>query len=142
MKMVKLIMVGWFLVLVIAGMSCRNPPQVPEEEFQFISTEDLGKGIKERSLMIFDNNSPELYEKKHIPTAVHMDFDHPDPKILPPEKNSPLVFYCKNTRCTASHEGARYAKSQGYTQVRVYPLGIDGWEKAGMPLESGSLSMD
>ncbi len=108
-----------------------------KDEFPFITTEALSQGIKAKTLYIFDNNTPALYKQKHIPTAVFLSTKDPEPQLLPPDKNSNLVFYCKNTRCTASHQGARFAKAQGYANVQVYPLGIDGWEKAGMSLESG-----
>jgi len=106
------------------------------EEFAFISTEDLSKGIQSKALFVVDCNSPDLYQQKHIPTAAHMNSSEPDPKVLPKDKNTPLVFYCKNPHCMASHDGARFAQKQGYPNVRVYPLGIDGWEQAGMTLES------
>lgn len=105
------------------------------EELPMISTEDLSKGIKEKTISVVDCNTSEVYKKGHIPGAVYMNSTAPDAKVLPKDKNAALVFYCKNPRCMASHQGAEFAKAQGYTNVRVYPLGIDGWEKAGMPVE-------
>ena len=105
------------------------------EELQMIATEDLSKGIKDKTLSIIDCNTLEVYQKGHIPTAAHMNSSAPDAKVLPKDKKAALVFYCKNPRCMASHEGANFAKTQGYTNVKVYPLGIEGWEKAGMSVE-------
>ena len=105
------------------------------EGFKFISTEDLSKGIQEKNVSVVDCNSDESYKKGHIPSAVHMDVMSPDIKVLPSDKNTALVFYCKNPHCSASHDGARFAVKQGYKNVRVYPLGIDGWVKAGMKVE-------
>jgi Rhodanese-related sulfurtransferase len=106
------------------------------EEFNFISTEELAKGIQDKSLVVVDCNRPETYQNGHIPTALYMNSSVPDAKVLPKDKNANLVFYCKNPKCMASHEGAKFALSQGYTKVRVYPLGIDGWEQAGMRVET------
>ncbi len=106
------------------------------DELSFISTEELAKGIKEKNIFVVDCNTPEIYEKGHIPTAIHMNSSNPDLKLLPKDKKSALVFYCKNPRCMASHEGANFAKQKGYTNVRVYSLGIDGWQKAGMTIET------
>ncbi len=105
------------------------------EELPTISTEDLSKGIKDKTLSVIDCNMPEVYKKGHIPGAVYMSSSAPEAKVLPKDKNALLVFYCKNPRCMASHRGAEFAKAQGYTNVKVYSLGIDGWEKAGMPIE-------
>jgi rhodanese-related sulfurtransferase len=50
---------------------------------------------------------------------------------LPADKAKPLVFYCANTSCGASHEAAERAITAGYTHVKVMPDGIAGWVKAG-----------
>lgn len=50
---------------------------------------------------------------------------------LPADKAKPLVFYCANTSCGASHEAAGKAQLAGYTNVKVMPDGIAGWVKAG-----------
>ena len=50
---------------------------------------------------------------------------------LPTDKNSRLVFYCANEKCSASHAAARRALENGYTDVAVLPAGISGWKQAG-----------
>jgi len=50
---------------------------------------------------------------------------------LPADKGKPLVFYCANTHCGASHEAAHKALTAGYQHVQVMPEGIAGWVKAG-----------
>lgn len=47
---------------------------------------------------------------------------------------SPILFYCM-TDCWMSWNAARRAVEWGYQSVIWYPLGVDGWEKAGLPLE-------
>lgn len=37
----------------------------------------------------------------------------------------------------ACHEAAREAVKHGYKNVFVMPAGIQGWEKAGKPVEKG-----
>jgi rhodanese-related sulfurtransferase len=37
----------------------------------------------------------------------------------------------------ASHQAARRAATMGYTRVAVMTDGIDGWIKAGFPVEAG-----
>jgi rhodanese-related sulfurtransferase len=53
---------------------------------------------------------------------------------LPPDKAQPLVFYCANTYCTASHQAAERATDAGYTRVAVMVDGIYGWRDAKQPL--------
>jgi|HubBroStandDraft_6_1064221.scaffolds.fasta_scaffold742398_1 rhodanese-related sulfurtransferase len=50
---------------------------------------------------------------------------------LPSDKSKPLVFYCANTQCGASHHAAARAMTAGYTNVKVMPEGIAGWVSAG-----------
>src|SRR4051794_12135769 len=49
---------------------------------------------------------------------------------LPTDKAKPLVFYCANTHCGASHQAAESAIAAGYKDVKVLPEGIAGWVKA------------
>jgi rhodanese-related sulfurtransferase len=50
---------------------------------------------------------------------------------LPKDKSKPLVFYCANTACGASHQAAEKAVTAGYQHVEVMGDGIAGWVKAG-----------
>jgi rhodanese-related sulfurtransferase len=73
--------------------------------------------------------------RKHmgvIPGAVLLtDYDDFKPGELPADKAKPLVFYCANTACGASHHAAEKALTAGYTNVKVLPAGIAGWVQAG-----------
>ncbi len=48
-----------------------------------------------------------------------------------------LVFYCLKD-CWMSWNAAKRAQSLGYTHVDWYPDGTDGWQAAGLPLETSS----
>nr|HEX4313098.1 rhodanese-like domain-containing protein [Kofleriaceae bacterium] len=50
---------------------------------------------------------------------------------LPADPAQPLVFYCSNDACSASHEAAARAIALGHTHVEVMPDGIAGWVSAG-----------
>ena len=72
-----------------------------------------------------------------IPGAVLLtDSDDFKASELPPDKTKPLVFYCANTSCGASHHAAAKAITAGYTNVKVLPEGIAGWVKAGKKTQS------
>jgi rhodanese-related sulfurtransferase len=67
-----------------------------------------------------------------IPGAVLLtDSDSFQLSELPADKSRPLVFYCANPSCGASHDAAGKAITAGYTSVKVLPDGIAGWVKAG-----------
>ncbi len=54
-----------------------------------------------------------------------------DTKVLGQDKAKTQVFYCSNTKCSASKTAAKRALKDGYTDVRVLPVGIKGWKDAG-----------
>jgi rhodanese-related sulfurtransferase len=56
-----------------------------------------------------------------------------DLSSLPKDKAAFVVFYCANTRCTASDTAARRAMEAGYKNVAVMRPGIAGWKDAGRP---------
>jgi rhodanese-related sulfurtransferase len=56
-------------------------------------------------------------------------------KLLGPDKDRVLVFYCGFTKCTRSHNGAMWAKKLGYNNAYRCPGGIKGWTEAGFPVE-------
>ncbi len=50
------------------------------------------------------------------------------------DKSRALVFYCL-ADCWMSWNAAKRAMTLGYSNVRWYPQGTDGWAQAGHPLE-------
>lgn len=50
------------------------------------------------------------------------------------DRSHPLVIFCKR-QCWMSWNAAKRAESYGYTRVRWYADGIEGWSDAAMPLE-------
>lgn len=53
------------------------------------------------------------------------------------DMSKPLLFYCK-ADCWMSWNAAKRAMSWGYRDVAWYPEGTDGWEQAGLPLETAT----
>jgi len=106
--------------------------------FKLIHVTDLASLIqdKQADLHIYDANVPETREKFGVIPGAHLlasDNDYNVAATLPADKSDPLVFYCANTHCMASHQAARRATSAGYTNVSVMADGIAGWKAAGEP---------
>jgi len=93
----------------------------------------LGKGAQ-----AVDANGEQTRKKMGVvPGAVLLtDSESFAVSELPADKAKPLVFYCANTSCGASHEAASKALTAGYTNVKVMPDGIAGWVKAGKKTQS------
>jgi thiosulfate/3-mercaptopyruvate sulfurtransferase len=117
--------------------------------YKAVSTTELKKWVGEKKPMLIIDTMPfeASYKKQHIPGAVCMEFPIPEMtsmddkkkaeflKLLGPDKDRLLVFYCGFTECTRSHNGAMWAVKLGYKNVYRCPGGISGWAAAGYPVE-------
>ncbi|MBA3396328.1 MAG: rhodanese-like domain-containing protein [Deltaproteobacteria bacterium] len=110
------------------GTETEASSQVPT-----VSIDQLDQLLAKQTGQAVDANGEGTRKKLGIiPGAVLLtDSETFLPSELPADKQKPLVFYCANTRCGASHEAAAKALTAGYTNVKVLPDGIAGWIKAG-----------
>jgi len=56
-------------------------------------------------------------------------------KILGPDKDRLVVFYCGFVKCTRSHNAATWSVKLGYRNVFRHPGGIKAWDQAEYPVE-------
>lgn len=124
--------------------------EVSRGGYKVVSTPELKTWIDQKKpMMIIDTMPYEAsYKKNHIPGALQFEFPIPEvtslddaqktkfEKLLGPDKDKLLVFYCGYTKCTRSHNGAMWAVKLGYTNVYRYPGGIKAWKEAGYPVKS------
>ncbi len=117
--------------------------------YTIVGTEELKSWIDaKKPLLIVDTMPFEAsFKKNHIPGAVNFELPIPEmtsmdaaqqaafEKLLGPDKNRQLVFYCGFTKCTRSHNGALWAKKLGYTNVVRHPGGIKAWLESDFPVE-------
>ncbi len=109
------------------------------ERFATITTEELLKLQQSKvSFLLINALSPIEFNELHIKDSVnipasHVDKPHP---LLPQDKNTTLIFYCKGIRCTKSRLAAREAMILGYHKVLIYSGGIHAWQKANLPVSS------
>lgn len=122
--------------------------EVQRGGYQVVSTEELKKWIDEKKSMLIVDTMPfeDSYKKNHIPGARQFEFPIPEMKsmddktrgeflkLLGPDKNRTIVFYCGFTKCTRSHNAAMWAVKLGYKNVYRQPGGIKGWKEADYPV--------
>ena len=123
--------------------------EVERGGYKIVATQELKKWIDEKKLMLIVDTMPfeASFKKQHVPGAVQMEFPIPEMtsiddktkdalvKLLGPDKDRLVVFYCGFVKCTRSHNGAMWAVKLGYKNVYRYPAGIKGWDQAGYPVE-------
>ncbi len=123
--------------------------EVARGAYKVVDTKELKSWLDQNKPMLIVDTMPyeESYKKQHIPGAVQIEFPSPEMKslddktksalvkLLGPDKNRLIVFYCGFTKCTRSHNAAMWAVKLGYKNVYRYPAGIKGWDEAGYPVE-------
>lgn len=102
-----------------------------------ISPRDLHELLRAGKVAAFDVNSPGSWERSHVPGAAKLDPATFRPEDLPADRSTPIVFYCSNPLCRKAPNAARRARGFGWENVRVMSAGIQGWIKAGLPVEPG-----
>jgi rhodanese-related sulfurtransferase len=102
-----------------------------------ISPGDLDQQLKAKQVAVFDVNSPQSWQKAHVPGAKNLDSQGFAAGDLPADKNASLVFYCSNPMCRKAPIAAKRAKQMGYENVRVMSAGISGWVGSNLPTEAG-----
>ena len=123
--------------------------EVERGGYKIIPTPEMKAWVDQKKDLLLIDTMPyeDSYKKNHLPGAVHFEFPIPEvkemdeaarakfEKVLGPDKDKMLVFYCGFTKCTRSHNGAMWAMKLGYTNVYRYPGGIKAWMEADYPVE-------
>lgn len=124
------------LSLLLIALGLVTASFAASSKYQQISHEELQTAIAKKSATVLDVNGTESYQEGRIPGAI--DFVRHEDRIaalLPKNKDALIVAYCGNEHCPAYLSAANKARELGYTNVRHYAPGIDGWKKAGAKIE-------
>lgn len=122
--------------------------EVARGGYGIVTTQELKSWIDQKKDMHIIDTMPyeASYKKQHIPGAVNLEFPIPEmnkldnktkasmEKLLGPDKNRVIVFYCGFVKCTRSHNGAMWAVKLGYKNVYRHPGGIKAWDEAAYPV--------
>jgi rhodanese-related sulfurtransferase len=105
-------------------------------KFEPISHQELQKALATGKVTLLDVNGTESYKEGRIPGAIdYLAMEKKIAALLPKNKDALIVAYCGNEYCPAYLAAATTAKELGYTNVKHYAPGIDGWKKAGAQIE-------
>jgi len=122
--------------------------EVARGGYKVVATQELKAWVDQKKPMLIVDTMPyeASYRKQHVPGAVQMEFPIPEMtklddgtrdalvKLLGPDRNRLIVFYCGFVKCTRSHNGAMWAVKLGYRNVYRYPGGIKAWDEADYPV--------
>lgn len=119
-------------------MTCdpHHESEIPMTEL--ISRGDLAVALEAGTVIAVDALPAAYYDQTHIPGALNLveaDVATRAAELLP-DKQAAIVTYCSNASCPNSQAVAVALTRLGYTNVRKYRDGIQGWVAAGLPTET------
>jgi hypothetical protein len=79
-----------------AAQSVAKPAEKEKEPFGSLTVQEVAKEIKDPAVHVYDGNREELYNENHVPGAVRLYSKDIKEGVLPPKKDTTLIFYCHN----------------------------------------------
>jgi len=76
----------------------------------------------------------DLFDDCHIKGSVNVPFEQLESFAKGLDKDTPIVLYCSNYKCTASGLGARMLKDVAFKDVWAYEAGLAEWYQLGLPV--------
>ena len=124
-------------VTVLASLLFAAAAFAGSDKVAYISQPELQAAIASKSAVILDVNGTDSYKSGHIPGAIDYVANKKQiASLLPADKNALVVAYCGNPSCHAYAAAADAAVKLGYTNVKHFAPGIDGWKQSGAPTET------
>ncbi len=101
-----------------------------------ISTDDLRQRLDQGTNLEFWNVlTDKSFTGEMIPGSRRMPLDtiaHSTARI---PKDAEIITYCGGPKCPQSLQAARKLSELGYTNVRAFEDGLEGWKAAGHSIE-------
>ncbi|MBM4379868.1 MAG: rhodanese-like domain-containing protein [Deltaproteobacteria bacterium] len=124
-----------------AALACdgAGEKQVSRAPWQPVTVDALATRLEKKAVTVFDANHEDFRAKNGVLPGAKLlssSSSYDVEKELPAQKDTALVFYCANEKCTASHKAAERAAAAGFKEVSVLTVGFKGWKAAGKPTES------
>jgi len=123
-----------FVLLTIVFSATAQAATYPD-----ISIDEVKSAMAGKKVILLDANGTESWRKGHIPGA--LDFAAVKgnlSSLLPQDKGTLIVAYCVCAGCPYYLKAADAAAKLGYTNVRHFAPGIDGWRESGAPVDKGN----
>jgi rhodanese-related sulfurtransferase len=97
-----------------------------------LSTAELQQGLdRDSGLHVLNVQTDQFYSGYLIPGSLHAPLDRIEQGVTGLSKEAEIVTYCGGPRCPQSTQAARRLAELGYTNVRAYTEGLEGWKAAG-----------
>ena len=101
----------------------------------FLSSCSCLKKKEKPELLIINVLDQEFFNDCRITGSVNVPFEQLEDFAKKLDKDTQIVVYCSNYKCTASFLGARMFKQMGFKNVWAYEAGMAEWYQQKLPVE-------
>ncbi|MBI4470223.1 MAG: metalloregulator ArsR/SmtB family transcription factor [Acidobacteria bacterium] len=99
-----------------------------------ISTEELKRRLKDRSVVVLDVRPPDEYRAGHIPGARSIPVAELKARLKELPRSREIVAYCRGPYCVLADEAVEWLRARGRNALRL-EQGFPDWEAQGFPVE-------
>jgi rhodanese-related sulfurtransferase len=104
-------------------------------DIRTLSTSELQKLLdRDDGLHVLNVQTNDFFTGELIPGSRRIPLDIVEHATQGLAKDAAIVTYCAGPECTQSSEAAKRLEALGYTNVRAYIDGLEGWKRAGNEL--------
>ena len=103
-----------------------------------ITRDELHAATATGDVIIIDALPSRPYNKRHLPGAINVVIEQPDETVraILPDPGAAIAVYSTDAECERGPDMAARLRTLGYTNVRLYPDGIEDWVDSGLPVET------
>ncbi|MEW6114787.1 MAG: rhodanese-like domain-containing protein [Thermodesulfobacteriota bacterium] len=107
-----------------------------------IDEKEARQSLDDGNTIFLDARDEDDFEDSHIKGALSMPSAQKEERypllepVLP--KEGVIIVYCTNLDCHMAEQVAAFLAQLGFENLRIMTSGIEGWTKAGYPVQSGS----
>jgi rhodanese-related sulfurtransferase len=102
-----------------------------------LSTDELSQRLAAgNSPQLWNVLTSQFFTGELIPGSRRMPLDTIGRETIDVAKDAEIITYCGGLQCPQSAQAAQRLVELGYTNVRTYKEGLDGWKAAGHSVET------
>src|SRR5688572_19542451 len=115
-----------------AAQHHRTEEAMEMSDVRTLSTVELQQGLdRDNGLHVLNVQTDQYFAGELIPGSRRVPLDAITPGVLGLGTDAEIVTYCAGPACSQATDAARKLAELGYTNVRTYPEGLQGWKAAG-----------
>ena len=96
-----------------------------------LTTAELQQDMNRGSVHVLNVQTDKVFAGELIPGSRRVPLDAIGPGAPALAKDAEIVTYCGGPACSQSIDAAKKLTELGYTNVRAYREGLEGWKAAG-----------